>query len=359
MINFSDAFEENEKKNEECLSQDGNKNSGGLNFSALNKRKEETDSNQSNMIREKLGSKEGEGAEAENSKILNIDAKSLYLDAIALAQDIFEKRDNLRSLDIKNISQIVEKFINRLDASEQFLLEYLFVDPPDKATYISVNAVNTTILSLEVAYAFNYTKEQLNNLGIAAFLHKIGLRRFSHLTSQPRQLTKEEKNEIHKYPLVSLDIVRATEENIDSMIVSIIEQHHERFDGSGYPRGLKNSDINEAAQIVGLSDVYEVLIHKRPYRDKFFLLDAFKLIVKNKIQFNPRVMKAFLERIGIYPKGATVELNTKEVAKVIKQNYRMPLSPVVKVLNNNQDRAENNKEIDLSRGARIYITKAL
>jgi len=360
MINFSDAFEGNKKNGEEKIFKPEPKDEGKIDFAALNKEKKDAKSNESNMnLREKLVPRSRHASQNQDGKASNLDTKALYDEAILLGCDVFEKRDNLRPLDIKNISLVVSKFVDSLDLSEQAFLEYLFADVPSDAGYLSINSVNTMIIALEMAHALNYTKEQLSDLGVAAFLHKIGLKRFSNFISQNRQLTPQEKNETHKYPLEGTTMIRATGENIGDSIISMIEQHHERFDGTGYPRGLKDGDIKEAAQIIGLADFYEALVHKRPYRDKFFLLDAFKLVVKNKAGFNPLVTKTFLERMGVYPKGATVELNTKEIACVIKQNYRMPLCPVVKIISEGQGRLEANKEIDLGRGAKIYITKAL
>ena len=146
---------------------------------------------------------------------------------------------------------------------------------------------------------------------------------------------------------------------MDEKVITVIEQGYERIDGSGYPKGLKGEQIDESAQVIGLVDVYEALTHPRPYRKKYSSLEALKIIVKSNL-FNPKLTKLFLERVGVYPRGFLVELNTKEVAQVIKQNPRMPSSPVVRVVVDLEGKkTQKTRVVDLADGTQVFITKSL
>jgi HD-GYP domain-containing protein (c-di-GMP phosphodiesterase class II) len=169
-----------------------------------------------------------------------------------------------------------------------------------------------------------------------------------------------ERRQLQKHPLDSAAILRQLSAGIDGQVLEIIEQEHERIDGTGYPRGLKIKDIHEPAQIIGLVDVYEALTHDRFYRPAMSSVDAFKQIIADKDMYSPAIIKGFIEGIGLYPNGSLVQLNTKESGQIIRQNKRLPLCPVVKV-NYDQDgqKIEKSREVDLSQGTRIYIIKSL
>jgi len=191
------------------------------------------------------------------------------------------------------------------------------------------------------------------------------MRRLQKMANQSRKLTISEKQKIQQHPLIASEILKSIQSSLDPSILEIIEQEHERINGSGYPRRLKGEEISEYAQIIGLVDVYEALTHQRPYRGGGFSPSAaMKVIVENKHIFNPKIIKkiikVFLEKIGMYPKGTFVELNTKEAAQVIKQNPKMPYCPVVRVVyDQDGKKIEKSREIDLSKGAKVYIVKSL
>ena len=141
--------------------------------------------------------------------------------------------------------------------------------------------------------------------------------------------------------------------------MDIIEQSGEKLNGTG-PRGLKGDAISQAAQIIGLVDTYEALTHSRPYRQKYAPIDALKIILNDKDTFNPKLTKILLERIGIYPKGTFVELSTKETAQVLKQNIKMPSSPVVRIIyDTDGKKVDDGREINLAHESEVYIVKSL
>ena len=85
-----------------------------------------------------------------------------------------------------------------------------------------------------------------------------------------------------------------------------------------------------------------------------------KVLLKDKSSFSPKLIKAFLERVGLYPRGTFVELNTREVAQVIRQNPKMLACPMVRVVYDPEGKkTQNPREIDLSRGTKIYILRNL
>ena len=288
------------------------------------------------------------------------DVGNLYDRAVVLAEKIFNSDLDLTAPQLKEVHQLVEDLVDCVQNASQKLLGIIFKSLPEKVNFVSLNLVNVCILSLEMGVGLGYSRSHLLNLGVPAFLHDIGMKGYLDLISQSRQLTPEEREQVQQHPLVSSQTLRNIEGSLKSSILGNIEQEHERIDGSGYPRGLKSEEISEAAQIIGLMDVYEALTHERPHRKKLTSLDAVKIALKDKSLFSPKLMKVFLERIGFYPRGSFVRLNTKEVAEVARGNSEIPLCPIVRVVYDSEgEKTEKGREIDLSKGTKIYITGSL
>ncbi len=288
------------------------------------------------------------------------DVGDLYDRAAVLAEKIFNSDMDLTAPQLKQVCQLAEDLVGYVQNGNQELLEIIFKSLPEKANFVSLNLVNVCILSLEMGVGLGYSRSHLLNLGVAAFLHDIGMKGYLDLISQSRQLTPEEREQMQQHPLISSQTLRNIEDSLKSSILGSIEQEHERIDGSGYPRGLKSEEISEAAQIIGLVDAYEALTHERPHREKLTPLDAVKIALKDKNLFDSKLMKVFLERIGFYPRGSFVRLNTKETAEVVRGNSEIPLCPIVRVVYDSEgEKTEKGREIDLSKGTKIYITGSL
>ena len=166
--------------------------------------------------------------------------------------------------------------------------------------YTAIHQKRVANLSREIAKEMGLTNDQIEAIYIAAFIHDIGKIAVPiDILSKPTTLNEEEYNLIKRHPKVAYEIL----ENIDSPwpILEIIIQHHERIDGSGYPSGKNDKEINTGAKIIGVADVVEAITAHRPYRPGFGINKALKEILKNKGKlFDPEVvdacMKVFKEK---------------------------------------------------------------
>lgn len=114
---------------------------------------------------------------------------------------------------------------------------------------------------------------------------------------------------------------------------SIAYQHHERLDGSGYPRGLKGKEINEESQITAMADVFDALISHRQYRAGFPPHEAYEfLAATGNVHFDITLVRAFLSNVAAYPAGVMVELSDGSVALVLETPHGQPLLPRVRCL---------------------------
>jgi len=151
-------------------------------------------------------------------------------------------------------------------------------------------------------------------------------------------------------------------ENIQKGIIYIAKQEHERIKGTGYPEGLKDDQIHEYAKVVAIVDVYEALIHPRSYRDGTPPHEAIKELLKmnTSMLFEPKILKVFINRIGLYPVGCWVELNTGEIGKVIFSNEDSPLRPRVNIIFSHQKKKlPQPRLMDLAEHNNVYIKRSI
>ena len=129
----------------------------------------------------------------------------------------------------------------------------------------------------------------------------------------------------------------------------MIRAHHERFDGSGYPRGIRGDAIALDGQIAGIVDAFDSLVAPRPFGENLTPTQALNILYKGRgTQFHPAIVEQFIQCIGVYPVGSVVELNTGEVAVVIAQNMVRRLQPRIMVVRDaNGQRLHPYKMLDL------------
>lgn len=226
--------------------------------------------------------------------------------------------------------------------------------------YIYCHAVNVAFISLELGRGMNYPQARLVELFCAAFMHDIGITPYLDIVRKPGRLTAEEYARIKDHPFKGLEIIQKLGGEFSPGVIEAITQEHERMDGSGYPKGLREGEIGEFAQIVCLADVYESLTHSRPHRARISPPKAVNEILNQKGIFSVKALKMLLERVGIFPVGTWVRLNTKETGIVSKNNHGLPLRPAVEVMfAENGAKLLQPKTVDLAVNLLISIEECL
>jgi len=281
-------------------------------------------------------------------------AGKLYLEAAVLANKILRAEPDLQG--IAEVPSLVSDLISFMETGEPSLLNFVFSEEVHPVSFLALNSVNVCVLSFEIGSAMKLHKEELAKLGMASFLHTIGMPQ----EMKPEQLDDPEEEKIKEHIHNNAAMIKKSALDIDSGILEAIADEHEYMDGSGYPEGKEDEQINRLAQVIGFCDVYEALCHDRTYRKAFSPAESMRIILQNKEKFNARIMKLFLERVGLYPRGAKIELSTKEVATVTRHNPRFLLAPRILVSNDSWgERLEKPKEIDLSTTPTVHVARCL
>lgn len=162
--------------------------------------------------------------------------------------------------------------------------------------HLSVHSFNVTVYALQLAYPLRLKSDELTKLGYAALLHDLGKKNIDHIISKDGLLDDEESKVVQKHTQYSLDILKKNK-MYDPVILTVVGQHHERFDGSGYPKGLRKKDIHPFGAILSICDVFDSLTIDRPYRSRLSSFEALKLMITDPImknQFNQHHIKKLL-----------------------------------------------------------------
>lgn len=182
----------------------------------------------------------------------------------------------------------------------------------------------------------------------------------AYITHKQSQLSEHELNQVKTHPILGYQVMKKLG-NFSEKSCVVVMQHHEQFDGNGYPRGLKGSEIDEGARIVTIGDNYEALLEARSYREKQFFYQAMKqLVATGARKFDPVMLKAFLSMMSVYPIGSIVELNKGGIGIVIGSNPLKPMRPIVKLLySETKQQMRDLVIVNLGADQSLFINKIL
>ncbi len=220
--------------------------------------------------------------------------------------------------------------------------------------YNFLQPVKVAELALLLGRRLGLPMLELAPLGVAALLMNVGYTMLPNIMQQPSILDKpgplseDEFIEIKRHTECGANILKQSE-RFDSEVIDAVFQHHERWDGSGYPAGLKGQETSLFARIIAIADTYFAMVSKRPHRKAYLPHEAIEFIIAfGGDLFDPELVQLFYREVPLYPLGVTVKMNTGEVGIVIDANLGSIGRPVVRVVyDENSTTMQNPYEIDL------------
>lgn len=260
------------------------------------------------------------------------------------------------SIDLDPIQKVVLNILDDLLYSFDILSNLTDIMGYDEYTFH--HSVNTTILALVLGMNKGYNQSKLLELGMGVLMHDVGKMSIpKEILNKKGSLNKNDSEVIRKHPAIGYEMIRRSRDfSIHSAHVAL--QHHEKWMGGGYPRGLKETDIHEFGRIAAVADVYDALTSKRPYRDALEPSQAYEyVLVQSGLQFDPEVVRIFSKYVAVYPTGTGVELSNGLRGNVISQNKMLPNRPVVRAIYFGSQPLDNYTDYDLSKHLSIMITK--
>jgi putative nucleotidyltransferase with HDIG domain len=225
--------------------------------------------------------------------------------------------------------------------------------------YVYAHSVNVAIISVLIALNLDYNEAKLIDLALGALLHDIGMLTVSkEVILKVGNLTPAESEAMQRHANEGFEIVRKRRE-ISTLAAHVAFQHHERFDGTGYPRRLKGEEIHEYARIVAVADIFDALIADRPHRKGMLPHEAYEIMMTLADRYiDKTILDIFLANVAIYPIGTVVQLSGGETAVVARVQPRLQARPVVKILLDAAGAVvKDSPDFDLSQHLTAFVTK--
>lgn len=243
---------------------------------------------------------------------------------------LFEKIKIDQKPEYRRAMQVTQELIREVLDKRQIMINVY--ELRSKGGDFFGHSVNVSFMAVLMGQNLYYDDIKLRALGIGALLHDIGLARLPvDLLRKQNELSAEEQLLYEQHPVIGYHLVKDSWE-IAPMSRSVILSHHERSDGSGYPRRLLKGDIHDYARIVGLADCFDGLAGGHPFSRQMKIQEAIELLgVKADDWFEANMVSTFTNRIPPFPSGATVRLNDSRMAIVLSQNAGFPTRPVVRI----------------------------
>lgn len=226
--------------------------------------------------------------------------------------------------------------------------------------YLFNHSLNVCLYSTLLGMGMGMSRDELMVLGLGSILHDIGKMKMPpEILFKPGKLTDDEHTTIQRHAEIGYAMLKDLP-NIPLIAAHCAFQHHERIDGSGYPRGIVGNDIHQYAKIIAIADVYDALTTHRIYRKAKLPHDAMELLYASAgTKFDKSLIELFFQKIAIYPLGMTVQLSTGETGVVVDLNASCLHRPIIRVLENESGEAlVEPYEIDLSKHLTIMIDTA-
>ena len=292
----------------------------------------------------------------------NKGAYRIYISLIERLDSIFTNIANGLSIEARSIDNISAQTLQAIREQRDSFIGFI-LGGEVSGHEMAKSSVNAAILSALIAHELKFPNHKILQIVTGALLHDIGMFRLPpEILEKKGGLSDAEFQRMKNHPLYSHKIV--SKELLYPEEVGLIAlQHHERWDGEGYPRQLSGIAIDLGARIVSVADAFEAMVSQKSYRGSMIGYQAMKnLVSDNSRRFDPDVLKAFIQTMGIYPIGSIVLLNNGALTRVIEVHGDAPLRPKIQVLIDEFGKVFEKEEgdiIDLLTEKSFFIAKAV
>jgi len=270
--------------------------------------------------------------ELRHEAVINVQETFIYAQKSHASDKEYEKNNDMINILTKNI---VDEILNSQDLMINMIDLKVFDD------YTFYHSLNVAIISIVLGASLDFTKEELYSLGLAAILHDIGKIFIPiEVLNKPGKLDSKEWLLMKNHPKKGFKFLK-DKFRLPADAYKGILMHHERWDGTGYPKKHSFNEISIYGRIIAVADVYDALISDRPYRKGLLPSEAVEYILAgNDTLFDPKIVDVFLRKVTPYPSGTIVKLSNNSLAIVVENFEGQGSRPLVRVFNQNGENIE-------------------
>jgi putative nucleotidyltransferase with HDIG domain len=259
------------------------------------------------------------------------DAKKLYYALVNFSLESFKRYREENQLNIPSLSERIKELIDMVKSSRDAILRYPeFVYPSEN--YMYVHSVNSAILALAIGELMKLPPHRMIELGLAALLHDIGMLKLPDAVYlKEDNLTDKEFQLVRAHTTLGYKILKGF--SVSEEVALAAEEHHERLDGSGYPKAMRGDKISLYSRIIAVVCSYDAITTKRMFKTQNDAHSAVMELLKGRNKsYDEKVIRFLIVCVSAYPLGSLVQLSDDSIGRVTKTNPESPRFPFVQVL---------------------------
>lgn len=247
------------------------------------------------------------------------------------------------AIEVEGVVPLVDEISASVARNPSALINVARLKNKDEYTYM--HSVAVCALMINLARTLELNEVQVKELGLAGLLHDLGKMAVPDpVLNKPGKLTDEEFAVVRQHAQRGYDLLV---ENSDAPAIAaeVVLHHHEKYDGTGYPHGLKGEEISLYARMGAICDVYDAITSNRPYKDGWAPAESIARMLEWEGHFDPKLLDTFVRSIGIYPIGTLVRLRSNRLGLVVAENKRDPTHPRIKAFYSIYERIMTKPEL--------------
>lgn len=242
------------------------------------------------------------------------------------SDEVLEQK--LRAVYIRQLNSTVDSVITEVETKIPRIVNVQVRNPSVSEVE---HAVNVCLLSVITGLYLNFPRSVLQELALGALLHDIG-----------KSMVPQRENFVAEpgfHCLAGQSLLQKS--GVGSVIARVAAEHHEAYNGSGYPLGLTNARIHPLSRIVAVANYFDNTINQANELGTPRHEVMERMLASGNIQFDLNVLRAFCHTVAIYPIGSLVKLSSGELGYVVENQTQFPLRPVIRVF-------QKNKPVDIN-----------
>ncbi len=261
--------------------------------------------------------------------------------AVSVAEKIETTvKENLPIDFVDETKELIDCVLQDLGNEYNDVINLLDIQSYDDFNYS--HSLNVAVIAMVFARKLGVSRTIIKDIGFAGIIHDIGKLRIPYdIINKKEQLLTEEYEIIKRHPRYGYEILKGSKD-ISDQLKKMVLTHHEKYDGTGYPFGLKEDQIDDATYILSLAEVFDALTTELSYKLSFSPQKAFNLIIRDSgTRFKPDLAHRFVKEMGLlfkessfYPIGSHVILNTNEIGIVVEKDSKLTTRPSIQIVKN-------------------------